>query len=99
MESPAAKSQAAKPQPAARDLTEEQLPDIENLHLQEPMTVGSGKEYIEKLRALEDAWGHIHQGVQGRSNTLKELRTDFGDFKKEVQAVERLLKSRKRGKK
>ncbi|UKZ66292.1 uncharacterized protein TrAtP1_007467 [Trichoderma atroviride] len=95
MDSQAAKPQATKPEPAPKDLTDEQLPAIENLRLHQPMTMGSGKEYIEKLRSLEDGWGQIHHGVQRRSNTLNELRAGFSEFKKEVEAVEKLLKSRK----
>jgi hypothetical protein len=95
VDSQAAKSQATNPKPAAKDLPNEQLPDIESLRLHQPMPVGSGKEYIEKLRSLESAWGQVYDGVQRQSNTLNELRSGFSDFKKEVQAVERMLKSRK----
>ncbi|KAL7924447.1 hypothetical protein ACQKWADRAFT_269077 [Trichoderma austrokoningii] len=90
-------SPTAEPRPATKDLNKDELPAIENLCLHQPITVHSSKEYIETLRSLENALGQLHQGVQGRSTMLKELRTDFSDFKKEVQAIERLLKS-KRGK-
>ncbi|KAK1241237.1 hypothetical protein MKX08_001211 [Trichoderma sp. CBMAI-0020] len=92
---PQAAKSPTKPAPAAKDSTDEELPSIENLRLHQPITMGSGKEYIEKLRALEDGWGQIHHGVQRRRNTLNELRAGFSDFRKEVQAVEKLLKSRK----
>ncbi|KAL7900367.1 hypothetical protein HDV63DRAFT_310730 [Trichoderma sp. SZMC 28014] len=95
VDSPAAKCQATKPEAATNDLIEEQVLAMENLHLRPP-AIDSGKEYIEKLRSLEIAWGEFHQGIQERSNMLNELRAEFSDFKKEVQAVERLLRSRKR---
>lgn len=95
VDSQAANSQAAKAEPAVNASTKEELPAIENLCLHQPMAVGSGKEYIEKLRSLESAWGQVHHGVQRRTNTLNELRSSFSDFKKEVQAVERMLKARK----
>lgn len=93
--SQSAKSQVPKPEATAKDLTDDQLPAIENLRLHQPITVDSGKEYIERLRSLESAWGQVHHGVQGRSKTLNELRSEFSDFKKEVQEVQKLLKARK----
>lgn len=95
-DSQTSKFQAAKPQSTARDLNEEQLQAMRNLDLNQHKTMGYDENYVERLRALGDAWGHVHDGVQGRSTTLSELRDDFRDFKKEVEAIEKFLKSKKR---
>lgn len=91
--------QASKPQAASqsatRALTEEQLHAIGDTHLHQPMTVDFSEEHIQTLRSLGDAWGQVHHGVQGRSTAINELRDGFRDFKKEVEAVEKLLKSKK----
>ncbi|KAL6904122.1 hypothetical protein GGI43DRAFT_311455 [Trichoderma evansii] len=90
------KSQAAKPRSVTRDFTEKQLQAIGDLHLNQPRTLGYSEEHMEKLRSLGDAWGNVHHGVQGRSTALNELRDGFRDLKKDVEAVEKLLKSKKK---
>lgn len=76
-----------QPRSGTRSITKEQIPTIGPVEMRE--------RCMESLRSLGDAWGHVHHGVQGRSTTLNELRDGFRDLKKDVEAVEKLLKSTK----
>lgn len=76
-----------QPRPGTRKIDKEQIPTIGAVEMRD--------RCIKSLRSLGDAWGHVHNGVQGRSTTLNELRDGFRDLKKDVEEVEKLLKSTK----